>query len=64
MALINTMPFEPDSAIYLVGVYPLEPETDRGTLSLIRLDGEHLDVAPVAHGPSLSWLPLSSDCGM
>jgi hypothetical protein len=29
MALLETMPFEPDSAIYLVGVYPLEPETNR-----------------------------------
>lgn len=58
MALVKTMPFEPDSAIYLVGVYPLEPETDRGTLSLIRLDGEQLDVAPVAHGPLAELAPI------
>jgi len=58
MALLETMPFEPDSAIYLVGVYPLEPETNRGTLSLIRLDGEQLDVAPVAHGPLAELAPI------
>jgi len=58
MTLVETMPYEPDSAIYLVGVYPLEPEADRGTLSLIRLDGERLDVAPVAHGPIAELAPI------
>jgi len=58
MALLETMPYEPDSAIYLVGVYPLEPEANRGTLSLIRLDGEQLDVAPVAHGSIAELAPI------
>jgi hypothetical protein len=58
MTLVDTMPYEPDSAVYLVGVYPLEPETDRGTLSLIRLDGEHLNVAPVSHGSIAELVPI------
>ncbi len=32
MALVDAMPFEPDTAIYLVGLYPPDPEAERGTL--------------------------------
>lgn len=50
MALVETMPYEPDVAVYVVGLYPPDPAADRGALNLLRLDGERLDIAPVAHG--------------
>jgi hypothetical protein len=51
MALVEAMPFEPDTATYLTGIYPPEWSAGRPTLSVIRLEGERVDVAPVAYGP-------------
>jgi hypothetical protein len=51
MALVEAMPYEPDSATYLTGIYPPEWSSGRVTLSVIRLEGERVDVAPVAYGP-------------
>jgi len=52
MALVETMPFEPDTATYLTGIYPPEWSSGQVTLSVIRLDGERVEVAPVACGPA------------
>jgi len=52
MNLVAAMPYETDEPIYLVGLYPPPmPDTDAATLNVIRLDGERLDIAPVARGP-------------
>jgi len=58
MALVEAMPFEPDDAVYMVGLYPFDPDRDHGTLSLIRVDGRQLDVAAVAHGSSADLAPI------
>ncbi|NLF77530.1 MAG: hypothetical protein GX573_17695, partial [Chloroflexi bacterium] len=58
MTLVQSMPYEPDNAVYIVGVYPFEPDTNRGTLSLLRLDGERLEVAPLARGPVAELIPI------
>jgi hypothetical protein len=58
MDLVDKMPVEPDTATYLVGLYPPDPEADLGTLNLIRLDGERLDIAPVAHGRIAELVPV------
>mgnify|MGYP005845363137 CR=1 FL=1 len=50
LALVEAMPFEPDTATYLTGIYPPEWSAGRVTLSVIRLEGERMDVAPVAYG--------------
>ena len=52
MNRVETMPFEPDTATYLTGIYPPEWSSGRVTLSVIRLDGERVDTAPVAYGPA------------
>ena len=52
MALVEAMPFEPDTATYLTGIYPPEWSSGQVTLSVIRLDGERVEVAPVACGPA------------
>jgi len=52
MSLVAAMPYETDEPIYLVGLYPPPmPDTDAATLNVLRLDGERLDIAPVARGP-------------
>ena len=51
LALVEALPFEPDAATYLTGIYPPEWSAGRPTLSVIRLEGERVDVAPVAYGP-------------
>ncbi len=51
MKRVETMPFEPDTATYLTGIYPPEWSSGRVTLSVIRLEGERIEVAPVAYGP-------------
>jgi hypothetical protein len=51
MALVETQPYEPDTAIYWLGRYPPDPEAEEGSLTLLRLDGSQLDLASVAHGP-------------
>jgi len=58
MALVEAMPYEPDDAVYMVGLYPFDPDRDHGTLSLIRVDGQQLDVAAVAHGSSADLAPI------
>ncbi|MBI5961730.1 MAG: hypothetical protein HY866_23535 [Chloroflexi bacterium] len=58
MALVDALPFEPDTATYLVGLYPPEPEVERATLNLIRLKGDRLDIAPLAHGPMAELAPI------
>jgi len=58
MALVEAMPFEPDDAVYMVGLYPFDLDRDHGTLSLIRVDGRQLDVAAVAHGSSADLAPI------
>jgi len=58
MDLVEAMPFEPDDAVYLVGLYPFDLDRDHGTLSLIRVDGRQLDVAAVAHGSSADLAPI------
>lgn len=51
MNLVAAMPFESDEPLYLVGLYPPAPEADSATLNVLRIDGERLDIAPVARGP-------------
>jgi hypothetical protein len=58
MALVDEMPFEPDSAVYLVGLHPPDTETDRASLSMIRVDGEQLDITPVAQGPVMEMAAI------
>jgi hypothetical protein len=58
MALVDTMPFEPDSAVYIVGLYPSDLDDERGTLNVIRLAGEHVTSATVARGPVEALTPI------
>jgi len=58
LALLDAMPFERDPATYLVALYPPDPEAKRGAVHLLRLDGERLDIAPVAHGPTVELAPI------
>jgi hypothetical protein len=58
MALVEAMPYEPDDAVYMVGLYPFDPDRDHGTLSLIRVDGRQLDVAAVARGSGADLAPI------
>jgi len=52
MNLVSAMPYETDEPLYLVGLYPPPmPDTGAATLNVLRLDGERLDIAPVARGP-------------
>jgi hypothetical protein len=51
MNLVAAMPYETDEPLYLVGLYPPAPEADSATLNVLRIDGERLDIAPVARGP-------------
>jgi hypothetical protein len=51
MNLVAAMPCETDEPLYLVGLYPPAPDADSATLNVLRIDGERLDIAPVARGP-------------
>ena len=52
MNLVAAMPYETDKPLYLVGLYPPPmPDTDSATLNVLRIDGDRLDIAPVARGP-------------
>ncbi|MEB2286596.1 MAG: hypothetical protein OZ934_00630 [Anaerolineae bacterium] len=51
MNLVSAMPFEADEPLYLVGLYPPDPDADSAVLNVLRFDGERLDIAPVARGP-------------
>jgi hypothetical protein len=51
MNLVAAMPYETGEPLYLVGLYPPAPDTDSATLNVLRIDGEQLDIAPVARGP-------------
>jgi hypothetical protein len=47
---VALMPNEVGQPVYVMGLYPLSPEDDAAALSLIRMDGEQVDVAPIARG--------------
>lgn len=51
MSLVAAMPYETDEPLYLVGLYPPVQAADAATLNVLRIDGERLDIAPVARGP-------------
>ena len=51
MNLVTAMPYETDEPLYLVGLYPPAPDAGSATLNVLRIDGERLDIAPVARGP-------------
>jgi hypothetical protein len=58
MALVDTMPFEPDSAVYIVGLYPSDPDDERGTLNIIRLEEKQVTSATVARGSISALTPI------
>ncbi len=51
MSLVAAMLYETDEPLYLVGLYPPALDAGSATLNVLRIDGEQLDIAPVARGP-------------